>query len=99
MRIELPETDYPFLRLVVVCPYPEEEFDITVSSSDKEAIIELPEDIPEDEVEVMAIFLDADKKEPSDVWTQVLKRAPWNPNPESIPGLDPRTRRLSKSVS
>jgi hypothetical protein len=99
MRVKLPKTEYPFLRLVVVCPYPGEEFDLIVSSSDTEAIIELPEGTPEDEVEVMAIFCDADMNEPPDVWTQVLKRAPGNPYPGPVPGLDPRTRRLSKSVS
>ena len=77
MRIELPKTEYPFIRLII--NYSGGEFDTTVSGSDSEAIIDLPEGLTEDEVEVMAIFCDADMKEPEEVWTKMLKTAPnWD---------------------
>ncbi len=77
MKIQLPKSDWPLIRLEVKCP--EGSFTMTFGEPYSEAVFDIPDDMPEDVVEVTAVWLDAGNKPVGNV--MVLKEA-VEPEPE-----------------
>ena len=71
MKIELPKSDMPLIRLEIVCP--DGSFQMTFSDLHTEAVFDIPDSVPEDAVEVIAVWLDAGNKPVGDV--MLLKEA------------------------
>jgi hypothetical protein len=81
MKIQLPQSHNPLIRLNISAPGG--EFQMTLSNEHAEADVNLPEYMPEEaEVEVLAMYLDAGNKPVGEVI--VLKEA-VEPEPEPEP--------------
>ena len=78
MKIELPKSDMPLIRLEIM--HPEGSFQMTLGEPHVEASFDIPDDVPEDAVEVIAMWLDAGNKPVGDV--MVLKEAGPTDEPE-----------------
>ena len=77
MKIQLPKSDMPLIRLEVMCP--DGSFQMTFGGEHTEAVFDIPDGVSEDAVEITAVWLDAGNKPVGDV--MVLKEA-VEPEPE-----------------
>jgi hypothetical protein len=88
MRVIVPISDFPLVRITLVTPTGDEVHTV-VDDSHRVVDLVMPEGVSEDEVDVYSCFLGSDQKVPYGCGAALLHAATRKPEPAPAPAAEP----------